>query len=678
MNNGYKTPFTRTQPSGDPDSSSGWRVLFGWHTALPTLLFALLLLLALNAKKDPDLLVYGGTPQGVTAAIAAARQGLKVTLIEPSSQLGGVVVRGWLATLDDTDDAEHRSLYGGLYADFYRATGSNRNVDVWRTEQVLGRMLRRAGVDVRMNTDLATGAKVLDVRGDELHSVWVSKAFGTLRLGSRQLGLKHLNAKQFIDATDTADLAARAGAAFTTGREDGGLDRRQMAATLVFRLGGVHWPKVKQALQKAYQQRRDIIGYDERGAYGFGDLVRGYVADQAPLRLRGLNIARQNDQSLLVNALLIAGVDGTDPQSTHQAYLSAAAEAQKVVAYLRRADPLTFGRVRLMGVAPALYIRESRHLVGLRRLHADDVLLGRADEESVATGGYPLDGQIYDARESPFLLGQPAPYGVPYGALVPRGFSNLLVVSQAASFDSAAAFSARVVPLQMVLGEAAGTACSVARARRLSLAQLADQPQILRPALIALGIRIPAATPAPLSGAVPVVSATKLPNLRYTSVHTEPRHTAPRTVFSTSSTSAERTYYASLLLRRGLLSAPYNLRGDLGADQPILAIDFLASLDHWLVARSAVPGHLETMRREAMHDLKTWARKDPNQPLSWAGGRAIFLWLGEDAWEFENKSKLLSRGDAARLLTDMFPARDRHFSDLPFPEPQECGPHCTQ
>jgi hypothetical protein len=103
-----------------------------------------------------------------------------------------------------------------------------------------------------------------------------------------------------------------------------------------------------------------------------------------------------------------------------------------VVDYLRQKDPLVFGTARLAGVAPSLYIRESRHLVALYRLRAEEVLLGKTFPDAVALGGYPLDGQAYYPGETPYLLGTPAPYGVPFRALVPRGFQNLLVVSQAA------------------------------------------------------------------------------------------------------------------------------------------------------------------------------------------------------------------------------------------------------
>ncbi|RTH10868.1 FAD-dependent oxidoreductase, partial [Thermus scotoductus] len=192
-----------------------------------------------------------------------------------------------------------------------------------------------------------------------------------------------------------------------------------------------------------------------RSGWGFGELVRGYTpSDPTRYALRGLNLSRQDDGSLLVNALLLFGLEGLDPLELERRRQEAALEAERVVAFLREKDPLLFGTARLAQVAPLLYIRESRHLKALYRLRAEEVLLGKDFPDAVALGAYPLDGQAYFPGETPYLLGTPAPYGVPFRTLVPREVANLLVVSQAAGFDSVAAFSARVVPLQMALGEA--------------------------------------------------------------------------------------------------------------------------------------------------------------------------------------------------------------------------------
>lgn len=562
-------------------------------------------LLALGfAWAQYDLVVYGATPQGVTAAVAAAQEGLKVLLLEPGRGVGGVLTQGWLATLDVAKDREGL-LQGGLFREFYRRLGQDPSFDVRQAEEALWAMLREAGVEVRLEEPL-----------DRLEL-----AEGRLALLSTPQGA--YQAPYFLDATDTAELAFRAGASFTLGREDTGLDGRSMAATLVFRLEGVPWGAVFLSLNYEGQVRRTGAGAWGRSGWGFGELVRGYSpSDPARYALRGLNLARQDDGSLLVNALLLFGVEGADPLSLERARAEAAQEALRVVAFLREKDPLVFGTARLSGVAPALYVRESRHLKALYRLRAEEVLLGRTFPDAVALGGYPLDGQAYYPGETPYLLGTPAPYGVPFRTLVPRELKNLLVVSQAAGFDSAAAFSARVAPLQMALGEAAGVAAALLRKAPqagLLKAPLADFHQLalspagmeaLRRRLLERGARLSS----PEKG---VVEADK-PGYRE----------------------------AVGLLRRGLFAGPYYLKGSLGLSEPILLGDFLANLEHYHRAK----GPDERLR--VILKARELYREELQRPLRRATLNQLLLALGEAR---TTGAEVVSRGEAALLLHRLLP-----------------------
>ncbi|RTH98882.1 FAD-dependent oxidoreductase, partial [Thermus scotoductus] len=188
-----------------------------------------------------DLVVYGATPQGVTAAVAAAQEGLRVLLLEPGRGVGGVLTQGWLATLDLAKDREGL-LQGGLFRDFYRRIGQEASFDVKRAEEALWAMLREAGVEVRLQVPLDR----VEVEASRLTLVAIPEG--------------PVQAPYFVDATDTADLAFRAGASFTQGREDTGLDGRSMAATLVFRMEGLPWGAVFLALNYEGQVRRTGAG----------------------------------------------------------------------------------------------------------------------------------------------------------------------------------------------------------------------------------------------------------------------------------------------------------------------------------------------------------------------------------------------------------------------------------
>ncbi|WP_287928754.1 FAD-dependent oxidoreductase, partial [Thermus sp.] len=360
-----------------------------------------------------------------------------------------------------------------------------------------------------------------------------------------------------------------------------------------------------------------------RSGWGFAGLVRGYLpSDPSRYALRGLNLARQDDGSLLVNALLLFGVEGADPLSLERMRLEAALEAERVVAYLREKDPLLFGTARLAGVAPSLYVRESRHLKALYRLKADEVLLGRTFPDAVALGGYPLDGQAYFPGETPYLLGTPAPYGVPFRSLVPQELRNLLVVSQAAGFDSVAAFSARVVPLQMALGEAAGVAVA-----------------LLRKAPQAGLMKVPLADFHELAA-----SGQALEALRKRLAQRGARFSSPEG----GRVEAERPGYreAVALLRRGLFAGPYYLKGSLGLSEPILLGDFLANLEHYYRAK----GPEERLR--VVLKARELFREELQKPLKRFTLNQLLQALGEGKLSGADP---VTRGEAALLLYRLLP-----------------------
>ena len=519
--------------------------------------------------------MYGATPQGVTAAVAAASRGLRVLLAEPTGAVGGVYSRSWLNTLDLTWDRRGQLLYGGLAAQFVRRIGSRDGLDVERAEQVLRSMLSEASVVPRLGWRL------------------VSVLTASHRLEAASFatpgGAVEVRAGAFLDATDLATLAAAAGARFTVGREDTGLDRRQMAASLIFRA------------------------------------ARYVPSDPDRFALRGLELALQDDGTVLVKGLQVFGVDATDPESSHRAYLQAQAEAERVVRFLRRLAPDLFGPGELLGVAPSLYIRESRHLVGRYRLRADDVLYGRDFPDALSLGGYPMDGQSYIAGEPPYLPGVPAPYGVPLRCLVPDGFTNLLVVSPAASFDSVAAFSARVVPLQMSLGEAAGIAVALAHSLgRPPTVFLEDSQalQTLRRALLAAGIRLSA-----------------------------PRPPVPEDVLDPGYPEAVE------LLRRGLFNGSYQLRGGLHLERKMSLREWLENLEHFLRARGS-PAALETLLAVRSASYSTLG-----YPLSVSSALSLLRALGLPG-SFPTPGSYLTRGQGAILLwsalrSSFLPAAER-------------------
>ena len=439
---------------------------------------------ALSAVPDKpsewwDVIVVGAEPEAIAAAIGAAEEGARTLLLAEDARLGGLFVRGALNVLDlrvtPTD------YQRGLFERWWRMVGRFGAFDVARAERAFADLLAAAGVTVR----LSQPAPRPWLAGDRVVGVVV--------------GVDGLRAPQVIDGTADADLAHAAGASSSWGFSSIGLDAR-MADTLVFRIDGVDWAALRRG---AAARGRDYAYVDERVAYGhFGGHPAAYRATDPDLRLRGLNLGRQDDGSVLVNALLIYGLDALDPASRDAGRARAAAEVERIVAWLA-SDLPGFGQARAGGVADALYVRQTRHLEAECRLSIDDVLDHVVTDQDVAAGGYPLDVQTLRPSDDGFVFGMPEVYGGRLCMLLPRGVEGLWVVGRSAGYDPLAHASARVVPFGMAMAEAAGVAAAWGAARGVApreVATGAGAVEAVRTRLAARGAYLPTVRSRPPAG----------------------------------------------------------------------------------------------------------------------------------------------------------------------------------
>jgi hypothetical protein len=535
-----------------------------------------------------EVIVIGGDPEGVAAAVAAARAGARTLLVDPSDRLGGLWTRGWLNVLDMNLDAAGKPLNGGIFAEIYRRLDGT-SFDVAAMERHLRQLVAAtpnlvvatAAVSVRPvlagrprplfkpgqtlwpddpigagsitpgkapsttssslsrglessqnasgSSDEAIEAKAVpngltseavkfdpgekkepslarrgqawpttvSRSGEDVRSLLVCGSEGWLAdeppflpdaateaaviEGIELLGsdgrCSTITGQRFIDASQDADLAVAAGAGWIRYGEDVWGEPRNMAVTLVFRLDGIGaagWSRLRAEL-RARGGGTGLVGANDRSAWGFGETLREYKPRSPRVGVRALNIGRQDDDTVLINALQVFGVDGLDPVARREARQIAEAELPSLVAFLRRRLP-GFETARLAGTAPELYVRTSRQIKALHRLTVDDVLENRDFPDRVAFGSYPLDVQATDPGFAGDIIGKPACYAVPLRSLIPRGFANLLVVGRSAGFDSLAQSSARTVPVGIAAGQGAGVAAVVSLRRQLPLDRLPDDP----------------------------------------------------------------------------------------------------------------------------------------------------------------------------------------------------------
>lgn len=394
----------------------------------------------IKGKPGYDVIVVGGEPEGVAAALSAARNGLKTLLIEDDTALGGLMTLGELNFLDMNHGPKDELLTRGIFEEFYKDLGNAFDIEEAK-EYFLKRVKKERNITLLLNTKLISplmeGQRIIGVkvRGNEEEE--------------EILGLR------LIDATTDADLAAAAGVPYTIGGEDYGEEGLLMGVTLVFEVGGVNWDRVVQYLK--HEDDDPHSGAGQVAAWGYGKEAMEYKPKDTQMRYRGPNIARQKNGNVLINALLIFGVDGLDPQSKAQGIARGKQEIPHIIEFMREKFP-GFENATFADTAEQLYVRETRHIQGEYRLTITDVLENRDQWDRIGHGSYPVDVQPTSPGNFGNVIGKPDIYSVPFRSLVPLNVENLLVVGRSASYDSLPHGSARVIPVGMVTGEAAGVA----------------------------------------------------------------------------------------------------------------------------------------------------------------------------------------------------------------------------
>lgn len=410
---------------------------------------------------DYDVIVVGGDPEGVCAAVSSARNGLKTLLIEDDEALGGLMTLGKLNFIDICESRDGSILTQGLFMEFYDAVGGTA-FDVETAKQFFyDWVVNEENATLKLNT--AFVEPVMD--GNTITGVVVEE-------GGEQVTY---TASRVIDATVDADVAAAAGAPYTIAGEDIGEKERHMGVTLVFELSGVNWDKVVDYLEN---DDNAGTGATEKTAWGYTREGYAYEPKDELMRLRGFNVARQDNGNVLVNALIIFGVDAMSEESKAEGIARAQKELEYIIPYVQE-NFIGFEDVALVGTASQLYVRESRHIIGEYQLTIDDVLENRDQWDKIAIVAYPADIQPTAGQTYGTVIGSPDRYAIPFRCLVPLDVENMLVIGRSASYTSLAAGSARVIPVGMAEGEAAGVASAYSLNNTISFRDMsADETAI--------------------------------------------------------------------------------------------------------------------------------------------------------------------------------------------------------
>lgn len=433
---------------------------------LPAIVMIIVAILAVSSpmlgQPKYDVVVLGSDPEAIAAAIAAAREGQKTMLLDTHTHIGGVFTLSKLNTLDNSYASDRLTLLTrGLYEEFFNLLHRRTSFDTEDASRVLWQLVKKESLlAVRL------GAQSIALKKDQgrVQQLTYNDA------GNKK---RTVSLRQLIDSTPDATYAAQIGVPFTYGQEDFRGVPDTMCASLIFELRGVNWHKAAIHLRNDGNPATDI---DAHSAWGFPEM-EAYKPKNAHIGARALNLGKQSNGNVLVNALQIFGVKGTDPFSVILGRRRAEQELPEMVAYIRRLPG--FENAELVSTAPELYIRETRHLQGLYRLTIQDVLHNRDFHDRIAFGSYPVDIQKRNNHESDLVLGKPRQYAIPFRCIVAPNVNNVLIASRSASYDSLAHGSARTIPTGMAVAQAAGVAAAYANDHQVTFAEMASDPDFI-------------------------------------------------------------------------------------------------------------------------------------------------------------------------------------------------------
>lgn len=408
-----------------------------------------------------DVVVIGTEPEGIAAAVSAARNGAKTLLIDPRQELGGLFTYGMLNFLDIPQGENGKVVSEGIFKEWHEMVGNNSAFGIEEAKAAFKKL-----VDNEENLTLSVLTEVtnINVVDNTIQSITVKNDFGEYEI----------TANSFIDSTQDADFAVQAGTPYFVGGDDLNLDKK-MAVTLMIHLRGVDWDRLTE-----FGKSSENFGgaqFNRTAGWGFASLHKDYPAVYENTRLRGLNIAKVGED-VYINALQIFGIDGLDEASKAEAIELGKKEIDHIVEFLNE----NFEGMEEAYVASypsELYVRETRHILAEYQLPMSDVWTNADHADRIGYGAYPVDVQAQTPQDYGYVISDPVQYAIPFRSLVPLEIDGLLVASRSAGYSSLAAGSARIVPTGMVLGEAAGVAAVLSDKYDVSFRKMSQDMTII-------------------------------------------------------------------------------------------------------------------------------------------------------------------------------------------------------
>ena len=457
---------------------------------------------------EAEVLVAGGGTAGSVAAIAAARNGADVLLVERRGFLGGMMTAGNAGLTKYIVHEKGQTEYREVLAELERDPAAVQMIGGLPMEITQRLMDMGAGI----GTHGAAGSYVFTAQADFKYLLLTmmeeagvrlllhSSIVDVVREGNAVKGVviesksgrQVLLGEVLIDATGDGDVAALSGAPYVIGVAEGdvaadaGTSLGSMQAMgIMFRMGNIDMERCFEHLLEHREQFGPqpfaLLGLDE----AYNAFQRG---DMMTINITGIGHRFQIYNTPIPGVFIFCCPhfygNGLSVEDLTQGEIVMMHEIRKRVGEMKASLP-GFEDAYLLD-CPELCVRETRHFRGEYVLDIEDILSQRAFEDTIGRGCHPIDIQPIPDSLKTHPLPRRWYFNIPYRCLLPKQVDNLLLAGRCISNTHEASGCTRPTVQCMVTGEAAGTAAAMCVAERT--APLALDPRRLREQLASRGV----------------------------------------------------------------------------------------------------------------------------------------------------------------------------------------------
>ena len=410
-------------------------------------------------KKHYDLIVAGGGFAGVGAAVAAARQGVSVLLVEKNGYLSGSAAMSFVNPfmsqfkISNVEGGERTiPVNAGIFEEIrqeLKALGglheNERSFNMEILKIIMDRLTKKAGIDVLFHAYISD-------------CVTQDGKIKSITLSCR--GNKHeVSADYFVDATGDANLAYMAGCSYRLGRD---ADNLCQPMTLCFRLGevdtDVFWAEIKNAqhVWKEKLEKGELLNPRE-------NILVFKLVENGVVHLNTTRVIKKNPVDVL---------------GLSEAEMLAREQMLEFLSFAREHIP-GCENAQLLASAPEIGVRESRMIDGEYTVNVEEFFECIQFEDSIARGAYPVDIHSPDGTGTTIIkIPVGKHYTIPYRSLIPKSLKNMLVAGRCISTTHEAQSAYRIMPICCCIGEGAGIALSLAVKNKLDDVRKVDIAEV--------------------------------------------------------------------------------------------------------------------------------------------------------------------------------------------------------